>query len=229
MIIGEDLITGSFVRRDNRFKATVLVHGKNAFAHVPNSGRMQELLTSGSEVALAPAKTENRLTSYDLVQVKHKGIWVSTDSRMPNRLLADAFVRGLIPEFRSYESYRLEPAFGSGRFDLALKGSEGECLVEAKSVNLVENGVALFPDAPTTRGARHLRELAQYVRDGGKGYVFFIIQRDDAKVFSPFAERDPDFALACGEAAEAGVNLIANKCRTAFGSIALSERLEIKL
>lgn len=227
MLIAENIIKGEFRKRENRFRASVVVAGEQVAAHVPNSGRMAELFVEGVEVALIPVESEKRITAYDLVQVKHKGQWVNTDSRLPNKLIADAFLKDQIPEFRGYSSHRTEPAYGSGRFDLALEGPHGVCLVECKSVNLVIDGVALFPDAPTPRGARHLRELAEYVKDGGRGMVFFVIQRSDVLSFSPFIERDPDFALACREAAEAGVEIIAIKCITGFGTIELDERIRI--
>lgn len=229
MKIADNLLKGSFINRENRFKASVEIDGRQAFAHVPNSGRMQELLVKGAEVALVAAASDKRITEFDLVQVLYRDIWVSTDSRMPNKLIADAFQKQLIPEFQSYETIKMEPAYGSGRFDISLNGSGGECLIECKSVNLVEKGVALFPDAPTLRGVRHLKEMSEFVQSGGRGMVFFVIQRQDAVEFKPFEARDPDFARACRQAQNAGVELVAYRSKTDFGSILLDEKIEVIL
>ena len=152
-----------FVRRENRFAATVRIGRRSVYVHVPNSGRMHELLTEGAPVLLTRATGEGRATQYDLTLVRFRGRWVGVDSRMPPRLLAEAVDNGRIGTLAGWRVHSSEPAFGSGRLDLVLAREGGLLMVETKSVNYVENGVARFPDAPSLRGARHLIEMAEGV------------------------------------------------------------------
>jgi sugar fermentation stimulation protein A len=227
--ISGPLRRGIFRARPNRFRAEVEIDGALRAAHVPNSGRLRELLAPGVPCALALRKGEGRVTGCDLVQVLHAGSWVSTDARLPNALVREALEEGRISAFEGWTKLRNEPAYGAGRFDLAVGGPWGEALVEVKSVTLVQDGVARFPDAPTARGARHLRELAGFVAGGGRGVVIFVIQRPDALAFAPHELNDPDFALAVREALAAGVEFLAYTCACDFGEIRVADPIPLNL
>jgi sugar fermentation stimulation protein A len=229
MKIAAKLIPATFVKRDNRFRVTVQVEGHLVEAHLPNSGRLRELLLPGRRVLLAAAQAPGRLTSYDLLMVDLEGTLVSIDARMPSRLLYNALQAGRLEEFAGYAEVRREVTYGQSRLDLALEGGpDGErCFIEAKSVTLVKDGVALFPDAPTQRGRRHLGELARARAEGHRAAVVFVVQRDDASRFSPDDEADPAFGQALREAAQAGVEIYAYKCRVSEGEVALNAPLPV--
>ncbi len=223
------LIEGRFVRRDNRFRVSVEVHGELAAAHLPNSGRLTELLTPGRRCWLAAFDSPNRKTRFDMVLVAYAGVLVSVDARRPNDLLAEALADGCLEPFSEYTSFEREVRRGESRLDFRLIGDDGTGWLEAKSVTLVEKGVARFPDAPTLRGARHVRELTEIARGGEQAAVVFVVQRPDARRFAPHAEADPVFALALREAARAGVGVYAWSCRVSEQAIAIDRKLPVEL
>lgn len=222
------LTVATFRHRTNRFAALVDVSGHATLVHVANTGRLGELLVPGVTVWLADASREGRRTLWDLVIVEHGDQLVSVDSRLPNHLVRIALGEGAIPMLAGYPGCRAEVSYGSSRFDFRLDGAAGTCFVETKGVTLVVDGCARFPDAPTTRGARHLRELAGYAREGGSAAVIFIVQRADAVGFSPNAS-DPDFAHALRQAAGDGVRVAAFRCTVTTEAITLGDELPVSL
>jgi sugar fermentation stimulation protein A len=224
----QPLIPGDFVRRDNRFRATVRVNEKNVWAHVPNSGRLHDLFVLGRPVWLHPAANPARKTPYDLKLVQMPEALVSIDARLPNPLFAEAVAAGRLPEFACHD-IRPEVRYGDSRLDFRLTGPEGVCWVETKSVTLVTEGVARFPDAPTARGSRHLRELMDIVQKGQRAAVVFIIQREDARSFAPAAAVDPLFAQTLTRAASAGVEVRAYVCRVDMTEILLDHAIPVTL
>ena len=215
-----------FSHRLNRFAVLAEVDGQSVVAHLPNSGRLRELLQPGARVFLAP-KTGPRKTAFDMVLVEAEGRLVSCDARLPPAVLAEAIRQDQAPPFAGYETVRREVTFGESRLDLLLKGPRGRCFIETKSVTLVEHGVALFPDAPTERGRRHLSSLAQAVRGGDRAAVVFVVQREDAIVFAPHRRADPLFAEALEQAVAAGVEAYAYCCSVDLQSICLAEEIPI--
>ena len=224
------LVEGRFIKRLNRFAALVDVDRREYLAHIPNSGRLGELLAPGFRVLLAPAPPAvPRKTAYDLALVDTGGVLASADARLPNRLVAEALAAGRLPQFADYPTARPEKVFGESRLDFLLEGPPGCCYVETKSVTLVEKGVALFPDAPTVRGAKHLRTL-EAVRDAGhQAAVIFVIQRSDADAFAPNDAADPRFAAALRRAVAAGVSVWAYRCRLDEHSITLADAIPVRL
>lgn len=221
------LLNGRFLRRDNRFRATVSVNGQEAAAHVPNSGRLADLFVPGREVWLIPAQAAQRKTAYDLKLVEMDGVLVSVDARLPNPLFAEAVRAGQLPDF-IYETIEPEVRFNESRLDFRLSGRCGVCWVETKSVTLVEAGTALFPDVPTVRGSRHLRELMTLQEVGGvETAVVFIIQRPDAKRLAPHETADPVFAATLREAAQAGVAVRAYTCQVTREAIAIDGEVPV--
>lgn len=222
------LVAGRFLRRDNRFRAAVLVNGEEASAHVPNSGRLTELFTLDRRIWLTPAGSPNRKTAYDLRLVDYQGELVSVDARLPNSLFAEAAAAGRLPDY-SFPLIQREVRFGGSRLDFRLSGPEGVCWVEAKSVTLVVDGVARFPDAPTSRGRRHLLELIDALEQGDRASVVFVVQRPDARSFRPNHQADPEFAEALTVASEAGVEIRAYSCDVSMEAISLGNEIPVRL
>jgi len=222
------LIPAAFIHRDNRFRATVRVDGREAWAHVANSGRLYDLFTPGRPIWLHPAATSARKTPYDLKLVQLPEALVSIDARLPNVLFAEAVAAGRLPEF-ACDEIRPEVRFGESRLDFRMTGPEGVCWVETKSVTLVEAGVARFPDAPTARGSRHLRELMTIVGQGQRAAVVFIVQREDAAAFAPNAAVAPTFSQTLAQAAAAGVEVRAYACRVTLEAIALARAIPVQM
>jgi sugar fermentation stimulation protein A len=226
--LGPNLTEGRFLERLNRFAALVAVAGQPQLVHVANSGRMRELLAPGRRVLLKPvADAPHRKTRYDLALVDLGGTLASADSRLPNALVREALEQGRLPQFAGYPHLRAEVVFGESRLDLRLDGPAGACYIETKSVTLVNDGVALFPDAPTTRGVKHLGSLSQALAAGHRAAVVFVVQRSDAQAFAPNHAADPAFGAALRRAAALGVEVLAYRCRVTERQIILAEALEI--
>ncbi|MEZ4770508.1 MAG: DNA/RNA nuclease SfsA [Caldilineales bacterium] len=230
-----DLLPARFVRRDNRFRASVLLDGAPLSAHVPNSGRLGELLVPGAAVWIRRhARGAERRTDSDLVLVAYAGVLVSIDARLPNGLLAEALAGARVPQFAGYSEVLREVTVGQSRLDFLLNTGRGSdaserCWVETKSVTLVEDGTALFPDAPTERGLRHLHELMDLRRQGDRVAVAFVIQRPDALAFAPHPTAHPAFAAALRTARQEGVEVYAWRCQVGHSGIELAEPVTITL
>lgn len=229
MQLGPGLIEGCFLVRLNRFAAAVEVAGQEVMVHVANSGRMRELLVTGHRVLLKPVSGDHRKTRFDLALVDLGFTLASADARLPNVLMAEALERGGLPQFRGYPRLHREVPFSESRLDLMLEGPGGRCYVETKSVTLVVDGVGLFPDAPTSRGVKHLKSLVKAVAAGHRGVVVFVVQRQDARAVAPHDEADPPFGAALRQAVAAGVEAFAYRCRVTPQEITLSDELAIKL
>ncbi len=224
------LVEGRFIKRLNRFAALVDVERREYLAHVPNSGRMGELLVPGFRVLLAPApQRTSRKTSFDLALVDTGRALSSADARLPNKLVAEALKRRRLPQFADYPVARGEQVFGESRLDFLLEGPEGKCYVETKSVTLVEDGVGLFPDAPTIRGVKHLRSLMAAREEGHQAAVVFVIQRADAEAFAPHDVADPLLGETLREAHDAGVMVWSYRCDVTERSIELADAVPVIL
>lgn len=203
----------AFRERLNRFVALVELEGQEVPVHLPNSGRMSELLVAGRPVLLVEQPAQHRKTRYDMILTGWGGGWIGVDARMPPQLVEEALREGRIELLHGYDMVRRETTFGESRIDLLLSDGVRHCLLETKSVNLVCGDRALFPDAPTLRGARHLRTLMAARAEGYRAAVLFVVQREDANRFSPYEKADPLFAQTLREAAQAGVEVYAYRCR----------------
>ncbi len=225
-----DLIEGRFIKRLNRFAALVDVEKREYLAHVANSGRMGELLVPGYRVLLRPAPTgAGRKTAFDLALVDTGDALSSADARLPNALVAEAIAEGRMPQFTDYPVVFRERAFGESRLDFMLEGPPGLCFVETKSVTLVEDGVGLFPDAPTIRGVKHLRSLMAAMDAGHRAGVIFVIQRADADAFAPHDVADPLLGETLRQAVSRGVEVWAYRCQVDERVIALSDQIPVRL
>lgn len=223
------LLEARFVRRLNRFAAIVTVGGTERMVHVANSGRMRELLQAGNRVLLAPVSSMGLKTTHYLALVDLGHTLVSADARLPPYLVHEALAEGRLPQFAGYTSFRREVMFGESRLDLLLQGPQGQCYMEVKSVTLVEGGTGLFPDAPTIRGAKHVRSLAQALGEGHRAAVVFVVQREDAAAFAPNDAADPAFGEALRLAHAQGVEVYAYRCRVSRGAVVLADQLPVCL
>lgn len=236
-IIGNK-VEAIFQKRLNRFVARVMLQGKSIDVHVPNSGRLAELFIPGARVILRDSDNPSRKYRFDLIMVYHNDILVSVDSILPNKLLVEEFKRktsllksnGKIQKLLEYSYIKPEIKYEDSRFDMGLgEFEEIKYYIEIKGVTLVENRLALFPDAPTLRGTKHLLGLSKAKAKGYGAGVFFIIQRQDADVFTPNDEMDQEFGKALRYAQDVGVDIFAYKCQVSPNKINLIKQLKVKL
>ncbi len=224
---GVELIEAALIKRVNRFSALVEFDNQEHLAYVANSGRMKELFLPGVKVLLSEQKDPKRKTKYDLVCVYKDDVLVSIDSRIPNILLEQAVLEGL-EDFPDIINVRREVTIGKSRLDFVLTSKQEElCYIEAKSVTLVENQIARFPDAPTERGSKHLLELIQLIEQGYRAAIVFIIQRPDASGFRSNDVTDPTFAQNLKAAKNAGVEIYAYSCKVDNKGIAIFNKIAV--
>ena len=229
MKLPDNLAPARFIQRLNRFAAMVSLDGTETMVHVANSGRLRELFVPGRKVYLASRQGEHRRTAYDLTLVEVEGTLVSCDARLPNPLTEEAIRNGTLASLTGYPTIQREVTYGESRLDLRLSGSEGDCYVETKSITLVENGTALFPDAPTARGTKHVHSLVKALEKGHRAAVVFVVQREDAARFSPHEMADQAFTAALRQATDRGVEVYAYACHVGLIDIVIARRLPVCL
>ena len=200
---------GRFVRRLNRFVAEAEIDGRVEYVHVKNTGRLKDWLVPGNAVILEDAGRAERKMRYSLIAARRGDGWVNIDSQAPNAVIREALTAGRIGELPAVRSLRGEAAYGGSRFDFRFDDGTREGYIEVKGVTLERDGTALFPDAPTARGARHLEELAKAAENGYAAVVIFLAQMEGCRRFAPHAELDPQFTGALRRAARAGVRVLA--------------------
>ena len=217
-----DYVKGIFKARPNRFIAEVEVDGNLEIAHVPNTGRCKELLVKNAIVWLKPSDNPNRKTKFSLHFVENKGVLVSLYSQQANSIVYDAVVEGKIKELLGYNHHQREKSVDNSRIDIYLENSNGDsCFVEVKGVTLIIDGEARFPDAPTERGAKHLKELIKLKKEGNRCCVFFLIQHPAGEFFRPNWENDPVFSETLNEAFNEGVEILVYRCDNQLSGIEL--------
>ena len=219
MKLSPNLQQAVFIERPNRFSALVEVDGARVMAHVAklraNEGAFRQGRNRVPDAQERP-HTQDGLRPVPLVQLEDA--LVSSDARLPSALVDEAIGNGQLEQFASYTWRRREATFSHSRLDMVL-GNGGLCYVEVKSVTLVEDGVGLFPDAPTSRGARHLEALIEAKGQGHRAAVIFVVQREDARAFAPNAPADPLFADTLRKARAAGVEVYAYRCRVSLEEV----------
>ena len=220
-------VEGIFIDRPNRFIANVLVNGEQKVCHVKNTGRCKELLTRGARVILSREDAPTRKTEYDLVAVYKGNILINMDSQAPCAVFGE-WLREC-DFFGKIDLIRPETTYESSRFDFYIEAEGRRVFAEIKGVTLERDGVLLFPDAPTKRGQKHLRELIHATKNGYDAYVFFIIQMKDCKYFTPNEETDSDFAQALREAAAEGVKVCALTCDVCQNGMSIADFADVIL
>ncbi len=206
----KELQEGVFLKRPNRFKAHIELEGREEICHVKNTGRLGELLLPGAPVLVEPADNPNRKTKYSLICVKMGEQWVNIDSQAPNKAAEEWIAAGGL--FPDVSLVKREKTYGNSRFDLYVETAEEKWLIEVKGVTLCVDGTAMFPDAPTERGKKHVEELIHCQKDGYRAAIVFVIQRKGVQRFTPFEERQPEFAAALRLARDKGVKIFAVDC-----------------
>ncbi len=205
-----EIIHGRFYKRLNRFIAEVSIDGAIERVHIKNTGRLKELFLPEAKVLLERSNNNpDRKTKFSLVAVDKNDQWVNIDSQAPNKVAFEALQAGVISEFGLVKSVKREVTFGGSRFDLYFEQDEQKGFIEVKGVTLEKDGVAMFPDAPTIRGTKHVLELAKAVQEGYSCAILLVIQLKGCQYFKPNRETDPKFADALRYAAQAGVQILA--------------------
>src|SRR5690625_4113404 len=188
-----EIVHGVFVKRLNRFIAEIFVHGEKESVHIKNTGRLKELLQPSTEVLLEYSGNPQRKTKYSLIAVAKDEGWVNIDSQAPNTVAFEALKNGEIKEFGKVKLAKREVTYGASRFDLYFERDKEKGFIEVKGVTLEKDGVAMFPDAPTTRGTKHVLELIDALDEGYTATVLYVIQMKYCHTFTPYAEMDPAF------------------------------------
>ncbi len=223
-MVYRNITEGRFISRPNRFIAYAEINGTVEKCHVRNTGRCKELLTEGCTVWLDRSDSPARSTKYDLVAVKKGERIINMDSYAPNRA-AGEFLPLLFPG----GDIRPEYTWGNSRFDFFIVSGTEKILLEVKGVTLEKDGIAMFPDAPTERGVKHLNELIKAASEGYKAYMLFVIQMKGVKYFTPNNETHALFGETLKKAASSGVDILAYDCIVTPDSIKINERTEIRL
>lgn len=223
----EKIIIGHFISRPNRFIAHVEIDGETQVCHVKNTGRCRELLTPGATVFLEEARNPDRKTKYDLIGVKKGELMVNMDSQAPNIAVGEWLRAGnLFPDATLIKS---EKTYKKSRFDFYVETPDRKIFLEVKGVTLEEDGVVRFPDAPTERGVKHIKELISCIQDGYEGYILFVIQMKGMKYFEPNDKTHAAFGEALRKAAKAGVKVLAYDCLVTADEMVIDEQVEIRL
>lgn len=199
-----------FLKRPNRFIAHCVLNGEEVICHVKNTGRCKELLLEGATVYLEESDKANRKTKYDLVAVEKGDVLINMDSAAPNQAARVWLEAGGI--LQNPTLIKPEVKHGDSRFDFYIENESEKAFVEVKGVTLEQDGVALFPDAPTLRGTKHVNGLIECFNEGYGAYVLLVIQMKGVSVFRSNCATDPEFAHALKKAAGAGVRVLAVDC-----------------
>lgn len=228
----KQIVSGIFIERPNRFIAYANINGVKETVHVKNTGRCRELLIPGSQIYLSVAENPDRKTKYDLISVEKQRnngstLLINMDSHIPNAVVEEWLKKGKL--FSENAKIRREVKYGNSRFDFFAADGKHKAFLEVKGVTLEENGVAMFPDAPTERGIKHVRELMQCLNDGYEAYILFVIQMKGMKAFRPNDKTHAEFGEVLRKANEAGVNILAMDCIVTADSIEMDKAVPVIL
>lgn len=216
-----------FLSRPNRFIAKVELEGREETVHVKNTGRCRELLVPGCTVYLEKSGNPARKTAYDLIAVEKGELLINMDAQAPNKVFGEWAAAGHFRE--GLTLLKPETTWGKSRFDFYWETGEEKGFVEVKGCTLEEEGLAMFPDAPTERGVKHLRELTAAQREGCRCTVCVVLQMKGCHAFCPNERTHPEFGQALREAAEAGVEVLALDCRVTPDSLVIDAPVKVLL
>ena len=226
-MIYNNIHEGRFKSRPNRFIAHIEIDNKIEICHVKNTGRCKELLLPDATVYVQHFDNPNRKTNWDLIAVKKGDTLINMDSQAPNKAVGEwlqAGGLGFLPD-----KIKAEYQYEDSRFDFYLEHEMERWLIEVKGVTLEEDGIALFPDAPTLRGIKHVDGLARHVKEGFHTAILFVIQMDGISYFTPNTKTQPEFAQALKNAELAGVNILAYDCAITPESMSIRNEIEVRL
>lgn len=227
----DPLVEATFLKRYKRFIAEFRSSsGEILQAHCPNSGSMKGCLFAGNPACLSYHPTASRKYAYTWEMIFNGQIWIGINTLRTNQIVEEGLQNGLLKEFLHYPVILKEKKYGmNSRIDFLLTNAEEMCFIEVKNVTLVENGRALFPDAVTLRGQKHLQELTNMVHAGHRAVIFFLVQRQDAEIFSPADDIDPVYGELLRKAEKAGVEIIAYRCRVSPKEIGIDKKIPYEL
>lgn len=222
----EGIVEGIFLERINRFIAKVLINGHEELVHVKNTGRCKELFIKGARIYLQKSTNPSRKTKYSLISIYKDQILINIDSQVPNSVVYEGILQKKISDFSELLKLRREVTFGNSRFDLYYETKNSKGFIEVKGVTLENEGISMFPDAPTVRGNKHVLELIKATESGYKNYIFFLIQMAGINSFRPNISTDPDFSLSLVKANKSGVDIICFNSTVGDDFIELNSRIE---
>ncbi|HYQ57883.1 MAG TPA: DNA/RNA nuclease SfsA [Draconibacterium sp.] len=226
----KELLHGRLIRRYKRFLADVeLDSGEIVVAHCTNSGSMKSCLEKGAEVFLSPVDDPKRKTKFTWEMININDSWVGINTGNPNKLAFEAILGGDIHELAGYTNVRREVKYGDSRFDIYAENNSEQCFIEVKNVSMKENEYALFPDAITTRGQKHLKTLIDVKRQGMRAVMLYIIQRSDVRKFAPAKTIDAVYATMLKEALDSGVEILPMQAKVTPEEIKLVRKLPFEL
>jgi len=226
----KELVHGKLIKRYKRFLADIeLDTGEIVVAHCTNSGSMKSCLENGAEVYLTPVDDPKRKTKFTWEMIKIDVDWIGINTGNPNKLAYEALLNGEIPGLDEFTIVKREVKFGNSRFDVYAENDQEKCFVEVKNVSMKANEYALFPDAVTTRGQKHLKTLIDVKNQGMRAVMLYIIQRSDVQLFAPAKEIDPAYARLLKQAHSAGVEIFPMQAKVSPSEITLSKKLPFEL
>lgn len=220
-------VKAKFIERPNRFVAKVLLEGEEIYCHVKNTGRCRELLVPGATVWLEDSENPNRKYRYSLVTVQKGERLVNMDSQAPNKAVGEWLSGGGL--FKDIHLLKPESKYGTSRFDFYCEYEEKKAYIEVKGVTLENDNIVSFPDAPTERGARHVKELAECIKDGFEAYIIFVVQMKNVLYFRPNEVNDPAFAAALKDAEKQGVKILAVDCSVDEKSMKIEDFVRVEI
>ena len=231
MKIEGPLINAVFIERPNRFITIIEIGGEKHKSHLPDPGRLKELLIPGASILVRPApENKERTTAFTTIMVNLKGQWISLVSTLPNQFVKYSFQKNRIPIFQKYKLVRPEVTIRNHRFDFLLSNKSGKnFFLEVKSVTFAENGIAKFPDAVTTRGMNHAKTLTDLVKEGEFAGILFVCQRPDATLFEPMWDRDPMFSNVLFNAYKMGVKVWCITLNVSQTEISFNKEIPVNL
>lgn len=223
-----NIVEGIFLKRPNRFIAHVLIGQKEEIAHVKNTSRCWELLVPGARVLLEDnSMKENRKTKYSLIAVYKNDLLINIDSQIPNEVVYNAIVDGKVCGLEHISDLKREVKYKNSRFDMAFVKDGQKGFVEVKGVTLEQDGIVMFPGAPTTRGEKHVLEMIDAVENGYLGYIIFLVQIENIKEFRLHWEMDEKFSRAMVLAKKSGVHIQAYDSMVFRDKLILNHRLPL--
>ena len=222
----DNIHTGKFLSRPNRFIANVEIDGNAEVCHVKNTGRCKELLIEGCTVWLEHSDSASRKTAFDLVAVEKGDRLINMDSQAPNKAVGE-WLREKMPFGEGFSVYP-EKKYGNSRFDFYLESQDRKIFMEVKGCTLEKDGVVLFPDAPTLRGVKHIEELSHCLDEGYESYIMILVQMSDVKYFTPNYDTHPEFGEALEKASQKGVKILCYDCNVTHDSMTVGKPVKVK-
>src|SRR5699024_8919027 len=225
----KEVMVGKFFKRVNRFIAEVYIHGVKERVHIKNTGRLEQLLKCGVEVILEKSNQINRKTKYSIIAVKKNGQYINIDSQAPNKVVYEALEANRCLGFGKVKSFKTEVTYGRSRFDFYFETAESKGFIEVKGVTFEKDGVAMFPDAPTSRGTKHILDLIDASRLVYSPVILFVIKKKRCNKYTPDLIIDHMFSMSLNQAFKSGVRMFAFNTIVKKNSLVLYTKVPIKL